>query len=778
MSSTRLNVTELDFDQIKLNLKSYFLRSNSKFKDWDFEGSGLSTFIDVLAYNTHYNAMLAHAAMNETFIDSAQLRSNVVSRAHLLGYTPKSITAPRATVDTVFSFGDTPTSFVDPVEIARGSTFTTTYNEQPYTYTVLGTQIAIISSSGTYEFTQDASKSIELAQGVLETATYIVDNAVPRQFFEIKSKNADMSTLRVTVKESSTSTNGAITYNQFSSLYGVTGDSQIFFLNERADGIYRVYFGDGYYGQKLGNLNVVTLEYIVTAGEESNGADTFTFASAVTPLPSGLSALSVTTLSASSGGAVEESIESIRYNAPRSLVTQNRAVTAEDYITLISESRNDLESITVWGGDQEELPDETNSSGVQIHAGKVYISAKPYSGFSYTPDAKAEILALIDTRRVITAKPAFVDPDYVYLALRVFFAYDYRATALTYNELDSLVRSTVISYTDDVLEKFTGVFRHSKLLTGIDTCSPAIINSAIALNSYKYTPSTASLRNPEITDVKMDYSTPLYGDFSYDLATETSIYSDETGTLSPSRISTVTVSRVGAVVTVDDIGHPYVLGALIDVTDCTTVEYNGQYGITSVTDDTYTYDITTTPAAGPFSATVTGRPVSQHSVRAVRVAAVAGDIYPLYVYDRNVTTGAYTLTNYEDDGYPADGGWPTWPIGYVDVGSGIIHISGDGARSTAAALGYIDLASVEATNLLKMDNVFFYGKFIADKILLGGDSSEAFRIWAKPAGDIIAPRRNILLSSDLDELSVSGAIDTIVTGGAAGASKFTTFNRE
>lgn len=166
MSYTRLNVTELDFDQIKLNLKSYFQRSNSKFKDWDFDGSGLSTFIDVLAYNTHYNAMLAHAAMNETFIDSAQLRSNVVSRAHLLGYTPKSVTAPRAELDIIFSFGDTATSYADPVEIARGSTFTTTYNEKPYSYTVLGTQIATITTSGTYEFTQDADKALILAEGI------------------------------------------------------------------------------------------------------------------------------------------------------------------------------------------------------------------------------------------------------------------------------------------------------------------------------------------------------------------------------------------------------------------------------------------------------------------------------------------------------------------------------------------------------------------------------------------------------------------------------------
>lgn len=699
MSYTRLTTTELDFLQIKENLKTYFKRANSPFKDWDFDGSGLNVLLDALAYNTHYNAMLAHSAINESFIDSAQIRSNVVSRARILGYTPRSVISPRATVELIIDSTDTS---ISRISLPRGTTFTTTFADKKYNYVLLNAVSASLETSGInagrYVFSVDTKNELYLAEGELKTVTYTVDNNIPRQRFAIPDSDTDTSTLQVTVRENASSTS-VNQYSNFTDLASVTSESTIYFLNENGEGKYEIYFGDGIFGNKLGNLNVVELEYIITSGAESNRADTFSLVSSIDYTLGGSE--TVTTVTSASGGSDKESIDSIRSNAPRSLIAQNRAVTVEDYITVVKGVIPSIETITVWGGDQEEFPLETNTAGEEIHAGKVYISAKPYTDLVLSPTQKSAVLEILDKKRVITVKPVFVDPDYVYLTLNVYFGYDNRATALQYNELRSKVFDGIVAYTDANLEKFTGVFRHSNLLSSVDSLDPAIINSSVIVNLYKFTPIA---RRNDKDELRMDFSTPLYGDYSYTLPSESTIYSE--------------------------------LSTVLDL------------------------------SAG----------VTPYKLVAVRTAITGGDYYPVYLYDASgtktrfttISTAGGTVTIHQVSD-------PTWPLGYVSLSTGILLISAEAA--IAAVLAVEGLSSLTGPQTTRIST---YAAQMVESIIPSspGDSPVSLRVWGRPAGDMIAPRRNILLSNDTSRMVVTGAIDTVVTSGSSGAVRYVTAPRD
>jgi hypothetical protein len=506
----RLNTTELDFNQIKENLKAYFTRSDSPFKDWNFDGSGLSVFIEALAYNTHYNAMLAHMTMNESFLDSAQLRANVVSRANLLGYVPASTRAPRATLEAVYPATDLSQA---TLILPRGTTFKTNFADKTYTFVSLAEAAATLDDTGNYRFNASSQNTISVAEGKLRKISYAVDNSATRQIFSIPDVNADTSTLSVVVRENASSTSG-VKYTPFTDLNTVDANTLVYVLRETAAGQYELFFGDGVFGKKLDNLNVVDLEYVATAGAEANGATAF---KATNPN------VTVTALSNAAGGSARESIESVRFKAPRSLITQNRAVTSEDYINIILKEFPSFEAVNVWGGDQEENPNEVDIYGTQIHAGKVYISIKPLNAQFISQGEETAVKDRIDGRRVITTTLVFKDPDYVYVTLKVFFGFDSRASLLTYEELRDLVKATVIAFTDDNLQKFTGVFRHSNLLSAIDSASPAITYSSLILNIYKIFPNIGVAE----TGALMKYAAPLYGDYSYDDPNESTIYTED-----------------------------------------------------------------------------------------------------------------------------------------------------------------------------------------------------------------------------------------------------------
>ena len=460
--ATNLNVTELDFDQIKQNLKNY-LKTQSTFTDYDFEGSGLSVLLDVLAYNTHYNAMTAHFALNEAFLDSAQIRGNVVTRAKLLGYTPRSTLAPKAivniTVDVTSETGTIPTI----LSLPRGTKLNTIVDGEEYQYVVISNQNAqIVDNTITKTFT---FSNVTIVEGSYKTLLYRVDNDIENQKFQVSDRDSDTSTLRVRVRENEESSSYDI-YTPFESLLNVNSTSKVYYLQENSNGFYEIYFGDSVTGYKPSNNNIITLDYVYTSGSESNGAITFSMVDSV----SGYSNVSITTLSKAAGGSDRETTESIRFNAPLTFTSQNRAVTSDDYRAIIQKSFSDIDSISCWGGEDNDPP----------NYGKVYISIKPLTAETLTLAQQTEITSVIlKGKNVVSITPEIVDPNYTYLELDIFFKYNPNLTDRSSVELSSVVRDTISDYNFNELNKFDGVFRHSQLLRAIDNADPSIQNSTV-----------------------------------------------------------------------------------------------------------------------------------------------------------------------------------------------------------------------------------------------------------------------------------------------------------
>ena len=464
--ANNLNVTELDFDQIKNNLKNY-LKTQSDFNDYDFDGSGLSVLLDVLAYNTHYNAMVAHFALNEAFLDSAQIRGNVVTRAKLLGYTPRSVLAPRASISIFVDVSEEVGTIPDNLTIARGSKLTSNVDGQEYNFTVLESVSAGYSDT-TMGFT---FPSVSIAQGTYKTVQYRVDNDIENQKFQLLDKNADTSTLRTRIQQNQNSSTYDI-YTKFQTIQNVKSDTQVYHVQENSGGYYEIYFGDGVIGKKPSNNNIINIDYVVTDGIESNGANTFTMVNNI----GGFGSIVVSTITKAAGGSEQETSESIRYNAPLTFIAQNRAVTSDDYRAIIQRDFANIESISTWGGEVNDPPDY----------GTVYLSIKPLVGTSLTTAEKEEITnTILKGKNVVSITPNIVDPDFTYLELDVFFKYNPNLTDRTKIEIESLIRDTIADYNYNNLNKFDGVFRHSEILRAIDSSDSSITSSTVRPYMFK-----------------------------------------------------------------------------------------------------------------------------------------------------------------------------------------------------------------------------------------------------------------------------------------------------
>lgn len=464
--ANNLNVTELDFDQIKNNLKNY-LKTQSDFNDYDFDGSGLSVLLDVLAYNTHYNAMVAHFALNEAFLDSAQIRGNVVTRAKLLGYTPRSVLAPRASISIFVDVSEEVGTIPDNLTIARGSKLTSNVDGQEYNFTVLESVSAGYSDTTTgFTF-----PSVSIAQGTYKTVQYRVDNDIENQKFQLLDKNADTSTLRTRIQQNQNSSTYDI-YTKFQTIQNVKSDTQVYHVQENSGGYYEIYFGDGVIGKKPSNNNIINIDYVVTDGIESNGANTFTMVNNI----GGFGSIVVSTITKAAGGSEQETSESIRYNAPLTFIAQNRAVTSDDYRAIIQRDFANIESISTWGGEVNDPPDY----------GTVYLSIKPLVGTSLTTAEKEEITnTILKGKNVVSITPNIVDPDFTYLELDVFFKYNPNLTDRTKIEIESLIRDTIADYNYNNLNKFDGVFRHSEILRAIDSSDSSITSSTVRPYMFK-----------------------------------------------------------------------------------------------------------------------------------------------------------------------------------------------------------------------------------------------------------------------------------------------------
>jgi len=468
MASNKLQVSDFDFDDIKANLKS-FLQDQSEFQDYDFEGSGFAVLLDLLAYNTHYLGFNANMLANEMYLDSADVRKNIVSLAKMLGYTPTSPKAPLASIDILMNNIPTTTA---TITMAKGTAFNTTVDNETYQFVTNASHI-LTPDSGVYKFS-----SIPVYEGTLVTFKYTVDSNDVDQRFIIPSVNADTSTLKVSIQNSASDT----TTNTYTLATGVTtlsSTSKVYFLQEMEDGKFEVYFGDGVLGTKLSDGNIIILEYIVSNKDEANGASVFTLSGSI----GGFSDVSITTVSNAQGGAEAQAKESIRFNAPLQYSAQDRAVTTSDYESLVKSIYPNAQSVSAWGGEDDETP---------VY-GVVKIAVKAASGSTLTNTTKTDIVTQLKKFNVAAVRPEIIDPEITKLLLTSSVKYDQKATTKTATTLKSNVLTTLTNYNTNTLSQFDGVFRYSKITGLIDGTDNSILSNITTLKIRKdFTPTLAS----------------------------------------------------------------------------------------------------------------------------------------------------------------------------------------------------------------------------------------------------------------------------------------------
>jgi len=464
--ATKLEISELDFDGIKDNLKT-FLSQQDEFTDYDFEGSGMSVLLDVLAYNTHYLGYNANMLANEMFIDSADLRSSVVSKAKQVGYTPTSATASKATIDVLVNNASGASLIM-----SRGTKFTTTVDSQSYSF-INNADVTITPTDGVYKF-----NNLTITEGSYLNYKYTVSTSDLDQRFIIPNDNVDTTSLTVKIQESS-SDSTTNTYTLATGLTGLDSTSKVYFLQEVEGGRFEVYFGDGVLGKAVADGNIVIFDYVNCNQDLPNGATTFTLSGTI----GGFSDATITTISNASGGSRPESISSIKYNAPRDYGTQDRAVTAEDYKVLVKNLYANAQAVQIYGGEDAETPSY----------GKVFISIKAKSGSNLTTATKNSIVTSLKQYAVASVRPEIIDPETTHITLTTTFKYDSDKTTKDVSTLQTNITNAIVTYNNNTLENFVGVFRYSKLLETINDADTSILSNITTVKMYKFfTPTLSS----------------------------------------------------------------------------------------------------------------------------------------------------------------------------------------------------------------------------------------------------------------------------------------------
>jgi hypothetical protein len=457
------NVTELDFNQIKTSLKNY-LQQQDTLKDYNYDGSALSVLLDILAYNTQYNAYYLNQVANEMFLDTAIQRASVVSHAKELGYVPKSAIAPSATINlninqvndsslTLPKFTNFLSEAIDGVNYNFVTTDATTVNV----------------SNKTANF-----NNITIKQGLPVTYNFTVDSIQnPKYTFVIPETNVDTTSLQVSVRESSSNNQYEI-FNLSTSYLTITDTSSVYFLQENVNGYYEVYFGNGVLGKKLKDGNIVTLSYITTNGVSSAGANNFVLMDSI----SGYSNTTVYSLTSASQGGDKESIESIRFQAPKSYSAQSRAVTKEDYITAIQQNTlgYSFDAVNVWGGQENNPP---------VY-GQIFISLKPTGGYNLTETQKLRLIQdVIRPISVMTVEPTIVEPDYTYIKVNATVYYDPKKTSLTSTQIQNNVKTTIYNIASSTLNTFNSTFSSYAFNSAINNIDSSIITNEISIQLQK-----------------------------------------------------------------------------------------------------------------------------------------------------------------------------------------------------------------------------------------------------------------------------------------------------
>tara|TARA_B100001248_G_scaffold134304_1_gene100843 strand:- start:112 stop:1977 length:1866 start_codon:yes stop_codon:yes gene_type:complete len=481
--ATTIQSTDLDFDTIKTRLKDYFKRQ-SEFNDYDFEGSSLSNILDVLAYNTHFNGLTSNFALNESFLNTAQLRSSIISHAEALGYVPRSYASALAklTLTITIANDDRPTA----IELPRNTKFTTSLNDVSYTFRTREKYIAAPNSAGVYTFkTSEGSSDIPVYEGIEKTKTFFVGETSDSQIYVIPDLTIDTTTIRVQVFDTSVSPNFN-TYTNINTATRITPTSTHYQIKEVPNGYYELIFGDGISTGKAPTAgNKIVVDYLSTVGPTANGASVFSTDAQV----EGVSLQHVTS-AAAAGGSFREGIESIRQNAPLYFTSQRRMVTAEDYTSqILTNYGSFVDDVTSWGGQDNDPPTY----------GQVYVSLKFKSDVDAATqlDVKNKIISeLSDNFAVASIDTKFVDLNIAYLEILTTFNFDPDLTSRTSSTTETLIQDTINSYFSNNLQKFGRVFRRSNLLAILDDIDESILNTKMRIKIQKrFTPTVGSIRD-------------------------------------------------------------------------------------------------------------------------------------------------------------------------------------------------------------------------------------------------------------------------------------------
>ena len=455
IKSSQINATDLDFDTISDNIKTY-LKGQEKFKDYNFEGANMQVLIDMLSYATHISGVNTNIAASELFLDSAQLRKNVVSRAKDLGFTPASEKASSAQLEVKMVNIRKPDGTIpsaNEMTMPRGHNFQTVYDG--VTYNFVNTQ-SVVPTRDNQVFSYP---TVEIIQGQYVTDTFVFDNQIKNPKFVLSNGRVDKSKLEISINS-----NGIISkYSLSTDVSTITSSTRVFYAQENEDGFIEVYFGDGVLGKDLKDGDVIDATYITVDATHADGAKQFTMADNI----NGFSQATMITLSNASGGAEKESIDSIKFKATKFYTSQNRLVTLNDYKAKVSEYYPNADAVAVWGGEDNDPP----------QYGKVFISLKPQNSDYLSVAEKTDVQNKLNQLNMLTVRPVIVDAEIVKILLTSVFKYNTNDTTLSKGELETIVRNAIVNFDNTQLNNFDSIFRHSNLVKDIDGANSAILSN-------------------------------------------------------------------------------------------------------------------------------------------------------------------------------------------------------------------------------------------------------------------------------------------------------------
>lgn len=495
MANNALRVADLDFFSIRNNLKTY-LKNQSQFQDYDFEGSGMSVLLDVLAYNTYYNSFYLNMAANESFLDTSQIRNNILSHAKLVNYVPMSKRGAEAVVNIIVTPGPTENQDSNYITLDKYTNFLGA-DKDMVNYPFVTMQSNTVNKvNGSFTFS-----NVVIRQGEAITRQFpvLANNATRR--FQIPSANVDTSTITVVVQESESNTSTTL-YTLAEDFIELRSNSTVYFIEEDHDLSYTIYFGDGIFGQRPANGNIVQVTYLDTVGTKANSIVKFapTDGDGIAGFKSNVI---VRLVEGSNGGSEKESNDQIRFRAPLYYTTQNRAVTKSDYEALITKDYPNIEAVTTWGGEENDPP---------VY-GKVFMSIKTKGYYILTNLEKEEIRnSLIRNRSVLTVDPEIVDPEYVFVMIRGDMKYNPLLTTKSADQIYGLIKQSIFDYTVRELYTFKSTFKLSKMQFFMESSDPSITSSDIDIFLQRRVKLEVGGTNTYI----VNFNTPLRkGDYTY-----------------------------------------------------------------------------------------------------------------------------------------------------------------------------------------------------------------------------------------------------------------------